>query len=214
MQCKEVEVVLAEEGWAPLPDQARAHVASCSACQNLVADLREIVATAHQLPAEVDPPARVWFSLREQLEAEGIIKTPRTAAGKVPWWAGFSELLRGRALATAAVALLIVAAGLMQFVHQPAAPAPKDLLAETGVFLEQQETDVANMRLASDSGGDSDVDHSFRQSLQTLDAFIADCQKHVNENPQDDLAREYLTGAYQQKAQLLSAMMDRGRSEN
>jgi hypothetical protein len=36
----------------------------------------------------------------------------------------------------------------------------------------------------------------------------------VNEEPQDDLAREYLSGAYQQKAELLSAMMDRGGSVN
>jgi hypothetical protein len=32
--------------------------------------------------------------------------------------------------------------------------------------------------------------------------------------PQDELAREYLFGAYRQKAQLLSAMMERGGSGN
>jgi len=31
----------------------------------------------------------------------------------------------------------------------------------------------------------------------------------VNAAPQDELAREYLSNAYQQKAELLSAMMDR-----
>jgi hypothetical protein len=34
----------------------------------------------------------------------------------------------------------------------------------------------------------------------------------VKEQPQDDLAREYLTGAYQQKAELISVMMERGGS--
>ena len=74
MQCKEVEVVLEQEGWTPLPEAARDHLAGCSACQNLVEDLTAIVATAHLLPAEVEPPARVWTSLRAQLEKEGIIK--------------------------------------------------------------------------------------------------------------------------------------------
>jgi len=48
----------------------------------------------------------------------------------------------------------------------------------------------------------------------TLDAFIADCEQHVQANPEDQLARQYLAAAYQQKAQLLAEMLDRGRSVN
>ncbi len=84
MQCKEVEVVLEQEGWTPLPEAARDHLAGCSACQNLVEDLTAIVATAHLLPAELEPPARVWISLQAQLEQEGIIKSstaPSVAPG-------------------------------------------------------------------------------------------------------------------------------------
>ena len=36
----------------------------------------------------------------------------------------------------------------------------------------------------------------------------------MKDDPRDDLTREYLSGAYQQKAQLLSAMMERGGSVN
>jgi hypothetical protein len=36
----------------------------------------------------------------------------------------------------------------------------------------------------------------------------------MKEEPRDDLAREYLSDAYQQKAELLSAMMERGGSVN
>jgi hypothetical protein len=42
-----------------------------------------------------------------------------------------------------------------------------------------------------------------------VDEFIADCERHLKAEPQDELAREYLSNAYQQKAELLSAMMDR-----
>ena len=112
MQCKEVEVVLEQEGWTPLPEAAREHVAGCGNCQSLVEDLTEIVATAHLLPAEVEPPARVWVSLKAQLEAEGIIKTKPAVATteKVSFWAGFQDLFRSRVLATGVVGLLVVAA--------------------------------------------------------------------------------------------------------
>src|ERR1700726_3854271 len=115
MQCKEVEVVLEQEGWTPLPEGARHHLAGCSACQNLVEDLTAIVATAHLLPAEIEPPARVWTSLRSQLEEEGIIKT--AAAERTSWWHGFSDVFRARTLATAAVGMLVVAAVALQVDH-------------------------------------------------------------------------------------------------
>jgi hypothetical protein len=50
--------------------------------------------------------------------------------------------------------------------------------------------------------------------LKQLDEFIAECERHLKESPNDELAREYLAAAYQQKAELLSAMIDRGRSVN
>jgi siroheme synthase (precorrin-2 oxidase/ferrochelatase) len=69
------------------------------------------------------------------------------------------------------------------------------------------------MQLAS-TGETSAVDASLQQNLQQVNEFIADCERRVKEEPKDELAREYLTNAYQQKAQLLSAMMDRGGSLN
>src|SRR6267143_4397520 len=110
MQCREVEAVLEQEGFVPVPDAARAHLAGCSSCKNLIADLTALVATAHLLPAEVEPPARVWTSLRLQLEEEGIIRSAATRSG----WLNFLEIFRPRVLATAAVALLIVAATALQ----------------------------------------------------------------------------------------------------
>ena len=50
----------------------KARFGECSRRENLVADLKSIVLAAHTLPAEVAPPARVWRSLRVQLEKEGI----------------------------------------------------------------------------------------------------------------------------------------------
>ena len=208
MQCKDVEVVLEQEGWTPLPEAARDHLAGCSACQNLVEDLTAIVATAHLLPAEIDPPARVWTSLRAQLEKEGIIKL--AAAERGSWWQGFSDLFRARVLATAAVGLLVIAAVALQIEH-PAAPATeaRNVYEDAATVLNADEANLSQMQL-----GGSVVDVSLRQNLDIVNKFIADCEQRMKEEPRDDLAREYLTGAYQQKAELLSAMMERGGSVN
>jgi len=212
MQCKEVEVVLEQEGWTPVPEAARAHLADCGHCQSLIEDLSAIVATAHLLPSEVEPPARVWKSLRAQLADEDIIKLPAAAKPSTSWWNGFADLFRARVLATAAVAMLIAAA--IGFpTHRPSqlpATEAQNIYAGTATDLRNDEAHLTNMQPASDSP----VDVSLRQNLEIVDQFIADCEQRMKDNPRDDLTREYLSGAYQQKAQLLSAMMERGGSIN
>ncbi len=211
MQCRDVEATFEQAGLAPLPEAARVHLVGCRHCQEFVADLTAIVTAAQELPSEVAPPARVWISLRAQLVEEGIIKEAVLVPGveRASWWRWISELSRNRALATAAVGLVLVAAGVLQ-VREPRmiSPAADDPIFDNAVALNQQEQDLANMQLA----GTSPVDTSLRQSLRQVDEFIADCERRLKQEPQDALAREYLASAYQQKAELLSAMMDRGGS--
>lgn len=212
MQCREVEEVLEQEGFAPLPALAREHASTCEACRNLISDFTAILHAAHEIPQEVEPPAHVWVALRNQLEAEGVIKTPAVAVATrvTPWWHGFQQLFNARALATAAVGVLILSAAILQSRNgggQNIAAKPEPF-AETASALSQEERHLPNVYLASTSP----VDQSLRQNLDTLNAFIKDCRQRVLENPDDELAREYLSGAYQQKAELLSAMMDRGGS--
>jgi hypothetical protein len=73
MRRKKVQVALEHDGRPPLPEEARAHVRERSGRQSFVADLISIISAAHKLPAEVDPPTRVWASLHAQLEREGIL---------------------------------------------------------------------------------------------------------------------------------------------
>src|SRR6201999_4638210 len=151
MQCKEVSVVLEQEGWTPLPEAAREHVAGCGNCQSLVEDLTEIVATAHLLPAEVEPPARVWVSLKSQLEQEGIIKSPAAIASKASFWGGFQDLFRSRALATACVGLLVVAAVTSQL-QRPATPQTeaRNIFDDTAIALNADEASLSQINLSSE----------------------------------------------------------------
>jgi hypothetical protein len=220
MQCKDVEFVLEQDGLIPVPAEVRAHTAVCDACRNMIADLTGIVSVAHSLPAEVEPPAHVWTALRSRLEAEGIIKTPSIVLEHQSPWRSFANLFSNRAFATVGVGLLIVVAAVVQLIPRRnveraqvvpvATPSLQDPYAQTALTLDQEEQDLSNMHLA----GTNAVDTSLRQNLATLDEFIIDCRQHLKEDPQDELAREYLSGAYRQKAELLSAMMERGGSVN
>jgi predicted anti-sigma-YlaC factor YlaD len=215
MQCRELEVFFEQEGLAPLSAAARQHLAECPACKRFFDDVTGIVALAHQLPAEIDPPEHIWISIRNELVRAGTIRGVSGKREAAPWWQSFAELFRNRSLATAAVAMvmIVVAFVLGSKPRERALQVPEDPYASTVTALSEQEHDLANMQLAS-TGETSAVDSSLRQNLQQVDEFIADCERRVREVPSDELAREYLTNAYQQKAQLLSAMMDRGGSLN
>jgi len=215
MQCRELDVLFEEEGLAPLSAAARQHLSECQACKYFFDDVTGIVALAHQLPAEIDPPEHIWISIRTELIREGTIRRFSSEREAAPWWQSFAELFRSRGLATAAVAMVMILVAFMMGnkPREQGLQVQEDSYSSTVTALNQQEHDVANMQLAS-TGENSAVDASLRQNLQQVNEFIADCERRVREVPSDELAREYLTNAYQQKAQLLSAMMDRGGSLN
>jgi len=228
MQCKDIAQVIEQEGFSPLPEAARGHVAGCPACSSLISDFERILAVTSEIPAEVEPPSRVWVSLRAQLEAEKMIYEPTTIVPveSSPWWQGFGQLIRGRMLATAAVAALIVAAGYVQMTHKPSASpvsntavadavprAVAEPFADAGTSLDQEEQSLGPIQTASMSSV-SPVDNSLRENLATLNTFIKECRKRLQEDPNDQVARDYLSAAYQQKAEILAAMMDRSRSVN
>lgn len=231
MQCKDVAEIIEQQGFSPLPESARGHVTGCASCSSLVADFELIAATASQLPSEVEPPTRVWVALRAQLEAEKIIREPQIAvpADRSPWWQGFGLLIRGRGLAAVAIAVVMIfAAGYFQVTHRPAAvpladgtpivtsaPVVAEPFAVAASSLDQEEQSLGPMQAASTGVSPvSPVDDSLRENLATLNAFIKECRKRLQEDPNDQVARDYLASAYQQKAEILAAMMERGRSVN
>jgi len=73
MEHKKTQVATNGHGCSPVLQGAGPRFGERSCRQSFAADLRSIVSAAHKLPAEVAPPARVWISLRAQLEKEGIV---------------------------------------------------------------------------------------------------------------------------------------------
>ncbi len=240
MQCKDVELVLEQEGIEPLPEEARAHLAECRDCRNYIADLTSLVDAANKLPSEITPPDRVWISLRAQLEEEGIIRTPADVIPAEPatWWQSVHAFFSNRVLATAMVGILLAAAIVFQIrIDKSARLVSAVQTAKTGAVLPIEKTPATEAVVPQTAGDDfgrtardlndqepvatgmilssaSPVDASLRDNLKKVNEFIAECERHLKEQPQDELTREYLSAAYQQKAELLSAMIERGRSIN
>jgi len=91
-------------------------------------------------------------------------------------------------------------------------PSENAYLGEMAGVLDQTESALPGGELTSNANAMADA--ALRTNLRTLNEFIAECEARLKLNPQDQLTREYLNVAYQQKAELLTAMMDSGRSEH
>jgi hypothetical protein len=219
MKCKEFEQILEQQDAGPLPKTALAHMEKCGTCRVLSADFDAIQGLALELATvDADPPERMWISLRNQLEAEGVIHDSDAARQSASpanpgWWAVFQR----PAVAGAFLGLVLAAAGTIGYLSNFAQTAVQSQLAPVqeassvpsadSVFKEEV-LSVGSDSVAGLQRQDTAVTDSIRRNLQIVDNFIAVCEKSVHEQPDNQIAREYLYGAYQQKAELLATAMN------
>jgi hypothetical protein len=203
------------------PD-AQAHVRTCSHCTSVIHDLEAIHSEARSWSAsEQDAPEHAWTLLRAQLEQEGLIRNTIPESEAAPaapprsrWFAGLFPRLPRPVLAGAYLAALIaVAFALSGPVNRRVNEArwlkgtqiaTSPLSAELN-FAEQNSNSYV-------SRSNPVVAASLHQNLAIVDNYIALCEKSVSEDPQNEVARDYLYEAYQQKADLLTQMTERGEN--
>ncbi len=233
MSCHELERVLEREPDGPLPEAVAVHVAGCADCQALEADFHLIGAAALELAQEeVAPPDWLWTRIRAELEAEGRIRElgvdrdlelerpvdVERAPVHAGWWAVFQR----PAFAGAVLGVSLIVAGLFSVDSLTTTPASAVLEpaavpgTELQAAVESQTTgsldgslDASEASIASLPQRDPQVAEELHHDLGEIDNFIAVCEKSVREEPDNEMAREYLYDAYQQKAQLLAVAMDR-----
>jgi hypothetical protein len=219
MKCKEFERILEQQDAEALPKPALAHMEECTGCRALSADFEAIHGLALELATvDADPPERIWISLRNQLEAEGLIHDSEADASSASptnpgWWAAFQR----PAVAGAFLGLVIAAAGTIGYLSNFAQTSVQSQLVPVqeassvpsadSVFKEEVLT-VGSDSIAGLQRQDTAVTDSIRRNMQIVDNFIAVCEKSVHEQPDNQIAREYLYGAYQQKAELLATAMN------
>ena len=219
MSCHELERFLEREPDGPLPQALAVHVTGCADCEELEADFRLIGAAALELAQEeVAPPDWLWTRIRAELEAEGRIREPEVEdverePVRAEWWTAFQR----PAFAGAVLGVCLVVAGLLGV--SSVTIAPTSAVLETAPApevdaqaMESQATaplDASEARIVSLPQRDPQVAQELHHDLGEIDNFIAVCEKSVREQPDNEMAREYLYDAYQQKAQLLAVAMDR-----
>ena len=79
----------------------------------------------------------------------------------------------------------------------------------TGTLSAQLQT-AERDSVSAMAGSDPVVTASLHDNLAIVDNYIALCEKSVREEPESEIARDYLYDAYEQKANLLAQMTERG----
>jgi hypothetical protein len=214
MSCHELENILSQEPDGAMTMEVRKHLEGCADCRALASDLAAIRLASLDLPAEEEPHGRVWARIRLQLEAEGLIREPQFEPS--PQRVALRSLFQRPAFAGTVLGLLLLAAGfagvrslrtgpdITAHAQLPTQPQPSEEAVQEA-SLNASETSIESLQQV-----DPQVQAVFKRDFALVDNVISMCEKSVREQPDNDLAREYLNDAYQQKAQLLAVAMDRG----
>jgi hypothetical protein len=191
---------------------AQSHARECPGCRGVVDDLKAIHHTARTME-DVAPPPQLWFSLRSQLMEEGLIRDERHARTSTiaTWFDGVLAAVPRPALAGAYLVALIAVGVALTAPFRPPTCDPwmagmQDSTQPLSANLDSAEQATMSSMLDSNPV----VTASLHKNLAIVDNYIALCEKSVHEDPDSELARDYLYEAYQQKADLLAQMTERG----
>ena len=199
-------------------ETVESHLDSCADCAAFHQDLDAIRQGVERLEP-IDPPERLWTSLRVQLEAEGLIRSkPRES-----FWAAIlpKRLPDLKPAWSGAILALLVAVGSLLFydwtTRSPLVPDPAVSASHQEALMEQLRKAEANYRAAIESlsassrkkleGLDPVLAQVFHDNLATMDYYLNECKQAVENSPQNPLAHRYLLAAYQKKVELMQTIV-------
>jgi len=207
MTCQEFERVLPELGDGHTIEQ-EAHLRSCSACSDLVADLNAISQQARLLQGSEEPSPWVWNSIEVALRQEGLIRQPHWEPSRTP-----VPLLgwKLRWLVPAA-AMFLVVFGVLMFQRGTGQPHVAEKQAplmgvETAGLQPMAGDDLQLLKTVGERMPSMRAE--YEANLQSVKAYIPDGEQSAHSDPNDAVAQKYLTNAYQQKAMVYEMALDR-----
>jgi hypothetical protein len=216
MKCEEFELGLEQD---LVSGSATAHLEACAACRALKNDLDAIRVATQDLRAQeeaIELPERIWVSLRAQLVDEGILRdvTPKSETTSQGWWALFQRpALAGGFLGFILIAgILIGMQGQIAPVKDPGTTARTEIQTVRSAEhdVKQELLTAVNETLLGVEQQDPALTDALRRNLDIVDNVIDVCEKSVRDEPENQMARDYLYGAYEQKADLLATAMNHG----
>jgi hypothetical protein len=212
MTCEEFERVLPELGSGHNIEQEE-HLKSCSACSDLVADLKAISRQARLLQGSEEPSLWVWNTIEVALRQEGLIRQTERERSRIP-----APLLgwKLRWLVPLAAALLVVFGVLM---HERGTDRPlvagEQSRPAGAVTAGLQPGEVGAMAnddvqlLNTVAARMPSMRAAYEANLRSVNAYIRDAEQSAHSDPNDEVAQQYLRNAYQQRAMVYQMALDR-----
>jgi hypothetical protein len=178
-----------------------AHASECDYCGAVLGDLLLLRTAAAELKPE-DPPARIWANVRTALAQEGVIGPRGNSARSWLWWLW-------RPIPAAAVASLL----LLAFVSlRSRTNSHRNASYAFDPGVESTVSEMERAFRAQSTTLDPRIKLAYDKSLATLNGEIRDCQASLAQQPDDSLTREYLTSAYNEKAEVLASALELGEA--
>ena len=204
MTCEEFERVLPELGDGHTIEQ-EAHLKSCSACSDLVADLNAISRQARLLQGSEEPSPWVWNSIEVGLRQEGLIRQPQQDhpplhPPRLSW--------KLRWLVPAAAAFL-VAFGVLMHQRGTVQDASKRQPPPVGVVPVDPMASEDQQLLKTVAARMPSMRDAYEANLRAVNAYIRDAEQSAHSDPNDEVAQQYLRNAYEQKAMVYEMALDR-----
>jgi len=197
MNCQQFQEVLPHIIETGGSADEEAHLQSCTACSDLVRDLKYIAEQAKLLLPMRDPGPRVWTNIEQSLQREGLIREGRMSRQghtltitqtQKKSWTPLGSVLAALAVITLAVVVINYHPRAIVTAHN--SPATSSITADDQTLISQISQQQPEVRQAYEDG------------LKEANAYISDAQKAVDNDPNDDAARQHLQAAYHQKAML------------
>jgi len=182
---------------------ASPHLVDCGECQASLARVRALLAAAHALPRDVEPPPEVWAAVRARMAAERQV----SRASRHRWW-------HNGWLATAAALMLML--GTATFVGvlargrptkakgmSVAAPPPSPVLLAVDrnyvATIRELRTALAGQRTTLSPATVQTVE----RSLRVIDDAIAEARAALAADPGNQALVDILASHYERQVDLL-----------
>jgi anti-sigma factor RsiW len=207
MTCTEFQQILPDLLEGQASSEPTAHLQSCHACAELVADLRAICDEARQLGPVAEPSPRIWANIQRTLEAEGLVHAPLQPLGVLSpargRWSPFTWL-------APVTAVLALAVGVFVYNSYQSKHSLVGQLTSVASSQSQSPNTVADLddeQLLAQVA--PPMRAAYADNLKSVNAFIRDAEQDLQQNPDDEEARHFLMDAYEQKETLYDLAMNR-----
>lgn len=221
--CDDATLLISDRLDAPLPDtqrvQLEAHLASCTACTAVAADLAKLNSDAAALPL-MSPSRDLWSGIEARIDAPVVSLNERRDAQQETARRAPAARWTSRQFAAAAAVLMAVTAGGTWLAATRRAPDASASIASQAAAAPRAElVSVASQKGVSAYEGEiaklhdiiqtrrADLDSTtvvvLEKNLKLIDQAIADCKAALAADPASAFLAEQLSRSYDTKLELL-----------